>query len=127
MLYAIFGPVSISKEPGTAAILWTLGLTILWRILSRASQYIERVWIAAYVFFMERKRIIKIPLHKKILYCLTWPCFDSIHRYATYIALFTKVTWKPIPHTSKVKIEDIDVNNGDHYEKNNSRIEGNTI
>ena len=127
LLYAIFGPVTISKEPGMAAFLWAFGLTIFWRIVSRGSQYIGRIWIAAYVFIMERKRIIKIPLHKKILYCLTWPCFDSIHRYATYIALFTKVTWKPIPHTSKVKIEDIDVNNGEQHEKNNGKLTENTI
>lgn len=116
MMYAIFGDVYVNAEPGVAAMMWSFGLLLLWRIMSRASQYIERIWIGAYVFFMERKRIIKIPLHKKILYCLTWPCFDSIHRYATYIALFTKVTWKPIPHTSKVRIEDIDISNEDNHE-----------
>ena len=116
LMYAIFGDVYVNADPGIVALMWTFGLQLLWRVMSRASQYIERIWIGAYVFFMERKRIIKIPLHKKILYCLTWPCFDSIHRYATYIALFTKVTWKPIPHTSKVKIEDIDISNEGNHE-----------
>ncbi len=116
LMYAIFGDVYVNADPGIVALMWTFGLQLLWRVMSRASQYIERIWIGAYVFFMERKRIIKIPLRKKILYCLTWPCFDSIHRYATYIALFTKVTWKPIPHTSKVKIEDIDISNEGNHE-----------
>ena len=45
---------------------------------------------------------------EKILYIFTWPTFDIIGRYTTYIALFTKVTWKPIPHDSKVTINDIE-------------------
>ena len=89
--------------------MWALGLRVFWRVLSRLSQYIKRIWMAVYVFLVEYERIIHIPLHKKILYCFTWTCFDSIQRYATYIALFSKVTWKPIPHTSDVKIGDIKV------------------
>jgi tRNA (cmo5U34)-methyltransferase len=49
----------------------------------------------------------KIPLYKKIFYCLTWPTFDIIDKYTKFVALFVKVGWKPIPHTSTVKIEDI--------------------
>lgn len=109
ILYDIFGKVTISKEPGFLAFLLTIGIRIFWRILSRISQYIKHIWIAVYVFLMEYERMIYIPLYKKILYCLTWPCFDSIYRYATYIALFTKVTWKPIPHNSDVKIGDINI------------------
>ena len=66
------------------------------------------MWIALYLFIVEDARIKKIPLHKKILYIFTWPTFDIIGRYTTYIALFTKVTWKPIPHDSKVTISDIE-------------------
>ncbi len=57
---------------------------------------------------MERKRIKPIKIWKKILYCFTWPVFDMVGRYAMYIALFMKVEWKPIPHKSKVTIEDIE-------------------
>ena len=35
------------------------------------------------------------------------PTFDIIGRYTQYLALFKKVTWKPIPHNSKVTIDDI--------------------
>lgn len=111
LLYSVFGEVTISREHGFTAFWGALGLRLFWRIMTRASQYFERIWIAIYVFIVEHKRIIKIPLHKKILYCLMWPCFDSIYRYATYIALFSKASWKPIPHTSDVKIEDIKINN----------------
>ena len=34
--------------------------------------------------------------------------FDIIQRYTQYVALFKKVEWKPIPHNSKVTIEDIE-------------------
>lgn len=107
LLYYIYGKMIISKDPGVSAFVWAVGLRVFWRILTRISQYIKRIWMAVYVFLVEYERIVYIPLYKKILYCLTWPCFDFIYRYATYIALFSKVTWKPIPHTSDVKIGDI--------------------
>lgn len=107
LFYYIFGEITITKEPGFIAFVWALFLRFFWRILSRLSQYMKRIWMSIYVFLIEDERLIHIPLSKKILYCLTWPCFDSIQRYATYIALITNVTWKPIPHTSDVKIEDI--------------------
>lgn len=111
LFYDIFGVITVSKGPGFSAFLGALTLRLFWRILTRLSQYIERIWIAVYVFLVESKRMIKIPWYKKVLYSLTWPCFDSIYRYAAYIALCTKVTWKPIPHTSDVKIEDIKIEN----------------
>ena len=108
ILHAIFGKVPVSVAPGVAAFFTTIGLVILWKLLSRATQYIEKMLIGVFVFFLERKRIIYIPWYKKLFYCLLWPTFDIIHRYTTYVALFVKVTWKPIPHTSKVTIQDID-------------------
>ena len=51
-----------------------------------------------------------MPLKKVFLYSLTWPIFDIVGRYTTYIALFKKVSWKPVPHNSKITIDDI--NNG---------------
>ena len=81
------------------------------RLFYRIGSYIERIFEAVYVFIIERKRIKKIPFYKKIFYCFTWPIFDTIGRYTTFIALFKKIEWKPIPHNSKVKIEDLDKEN----------------
>lgn len=106
-LYAIFGLVQVTISPGIAALFGGAGLMILWKILSRCTQYLEKTLIAVYVFIMERKRIIPIPWFKKLFYCLMWPTFDIIGRYTMYLALFVKVTWKPIPHTSKITIDDI--------------------
>ena len=36
----------------------------------------------------------------------------TIGRYTIYAALFVKVTWKPIPHTSKVTIDEVDTSKG---------------
>ena len=82
-------------------------LVIWWRIFYRIGAYLEKILIYYYVLFMERKRIKKIPIKKVILYSLTWPIFDIVGRYTTYIALFKKVSWKPVPHTSKITIDDI--------------------
>lgn len=104
----IFGDIYINATPGVKAFFISLGLVTVWRILGKIFYDIRNMLTAVYVFFIERKRIKKIPLHKKILYCITWPTFDIFYRYSMYMALFMNVTWKPIPHTSKVTIEDIE-------------------
>ena len=82
--------------------------------------------MAVYVFFTERKRIKKIKLHKKIWYTLMWPLFDIIGCVSMYIALFMKVTWKPIPHDSKINIDDVDrgINGVSEKKKDEAMIRG---
>jgi len=99
--------IRINIEPGLEAFFSAILIAIWARLFYRIGSYLERIFEAVYVFIIERKRIKKIPLYKKILYCFTWPIFDTIGRYTTIIALFTKVEWKPIPHTSKVTIDDL--------------------
>ena len=93
---------------GAEAIWYSLWLVVWARLAGKIGSHLVNMIAAVYVFIVERKRIIKIPWYKKILYCITWPTFDIIHRYCLYIAIFKKVTWKPIPHTSKVTILDIE-------------------
>lgn len=107
LLYHIFGDVSIVVAPGMKAVLCSFGIVIALRLITRIWQYLKKIPIAIYIFIVEHKRIIRIPWYKKVLYCITWPSFDIIHRYTSYAALFVRVTWKPIPHTSKVTINDI--------------------
>ena len=49
-------------------------------------------------------------MRKKKIFCysLVWPIFDIVGRYTTYIALFKKVSWKPVPHVSKITIDEIE-------------------
>lgn len=107
LLRTIFD-IKININPGINALFISMIITIWSRLFYRIGKYFENMWIAAYLFIVEDARIKKIPLYKKILYTFTWPTFDIIGRYTTYIALFTKVTWKPIPHDSKVTISDIE-------------------
>lgn len=108
ILNSIFGDIYVYADPGVKAMFHAVALTVIWNWLGKLSYHGKCTIMAAYLFIIERKRIKKISLPKKILYCITWPTFDIIGRYALYVAMFKKVTWKPIPHTSKVTIGDIE-------------------
>ncbi len=103
----IFGDITINITPGWQAFGIALLISIWWRIFYRIGKYLENIWLAVYIFIVEHKRIKKMSIWKKILYCFTWPIFDIIGRYTIYAAIFMKVTWKPIPHNSKITIDDL--------------------
>ena len=92
---------------GVAAFFMGFYVTIWLRIFYLMGRYIENMWMAIYLFFIENKRIKKISFGKKIIYVITWPIFDIIGKYTMYVAIFKKVEWKQIPHESKVTIDDI--------------------
>ena len=94
-------------DPGISSLVMGFLLTIWLRLFYLIGRYIENMWTAIYIFFIENKRIKKISLKNKILFTITWPIFDIIGKYTMYIALFKKVEWKEIPHESKITIDDI--------------------
>lgn len=100
--------IKIYMAPGINALFMGLLISIWFRILYRIGSYFLNTFLAVYLFIVEDARIKKISLPKKLLFVFTWPTFDIIGRYTMYIALFKKVTWKPIPHESKITIDDID-------------------
>ena len=106
-LFRSYFNIKISLEPGIRALFYAMLIQLWLRILYRIGNYFVSMWTALYVFIIERKRIIKISIWKKIWYIFTWPIFDIIGRYTTYIAIFKKVEWKPIPHESKITIDDL--------------------
>ena len=111
IFHGIFGAhLCAVMDPGVKSYLMGLLIVIWLRILYRIGKYFVNILEAVYLFLIEYRRMIKIPFWKKALYCLTWPIFDIIGRYTQYVALFMKVEWKPIPHESKVTIDDIDAN-----------------
>lgn len=103
--------IRINIEPGINALLMGFVLTIWYRLLYRIGSYFTNIWMAVYLFIVEDARIKKISFWKKVEFCLTWPIFDIIGRYTTYIAIFKKVEWKPIPHQSKITIDDLKTEN----------------
>lgn len=102
-----FDDITINMSPGWEAYLMAVATVIWLRIFYRFGRYLINIWVAVYLFIIEHKRIMKISIWKKILYCFTWPTFDIIGRWTQYLALFKKVEWKPIPHNSKITIDDI--------------------
>ena len=95
--------------PGGINSLWATFLIGVWaRLFYRMGAYIENIIVPYYILFLERKRIKKIPFKKVFYYSLLWPIFDIVGRYTTYIALFKKVSWKPVPHVSKITIDEIE-------------------
>lgn len=99
--------ININIGPGYKALFVGMGITIWFRLLYRFGAYFSNMFLSVYLFIVEDARIKKISLKNKLLFIFTWPTFDIIGRYATYIAIFKKVTWKPIPHESKITIDDL--------------------
>ena len=102
--------IKILEGPGIKSLFLGMLLSILFRLIYRIGAYLTNTLTALYLFVVEDARIKKFSIWKKLLYIFTWPTFDIIGRYTMYIALFKKVTWKPIPHESKITIDDLKEN-----------------
>lgn len=99
---------TVTIEPGMRAVFGNAGLSFFVFWLGCVQIELANIFQGIYLFFTDRKRIKKMSLGKKIWFVLTWPSFDLFYRWSMYIALFSKVTWKQIPHTSSITIEDIE-------------------
>ena len=100
----------INIEPGVKALFMGVIIAFWYHLIYLIGAYFTAMLMPIYLFIIDRKRIKKMSFSKKVLFVFTWPIFDIIGRYTTYIALFKKVTWKPIPHESQVTIDDIKEN-----------------
>lgn len=94
----------VSANHGSWAV---IGILTVSAFYSSFVSYFKNIFTAVYIYFIERKHIQHIPFFKKVWFCLTFPIFDIIGKFSLLIALFKKVEWKAIPHTSNVKITDI--------------------
>ena len=73
-----------------------VSLAIFWAI---------RMAMAIVICIYYRKEIEQMNFFKKTFYIFMFPFFDYIGKWTAYIALFTKVEWKPIPHDYVVDVE----------------------
>ena len=78
-------------------------------MLACLRRFLSGTVTALYLFWAERKRITPLSIWKILWFSVTFPRFALIGRICTFLALFQKVEWKPIPHTSTVKIDDLPV------------------
>ena len=75
-------------------------------VISLIPLYASMFVIALLTCITEWKKILANPF-KKILYIFTFPVFMASYIPICFIALFKKVEWKPIEHTSTMTMEDI--------------------
>lgn len=102
-----FIDIRVDIPLGYKGMLQILLISIWLRLFYRIAMYIRKIIEPWYVLFLERKRIKKIPIYKIFVNSLLFPIFDIVGRYTTYIALFKKIEWKPVPHESKITIDDL--------------------
>ncbi len=69
-------------------------------VVDFVTDWLGKCALAILILFCFRKRVGKLPFRKLFTGVLTYPSFSLIGKYSTYIALFKKVEWKPIPHES---------------------------
>lgn len=100
----------INIDPGIKALFMGVFIAFWYHLIYLIGAYFTAMLMPIYLFIIDRKRIKKMNFFKKVLFVFTWPIFDIIGHYTTYIALFKKVTWKPIPHESQITIDDIKEN-----------------
>ena len=102
-----FVHISIVMPTGYKGIYVTLLIGIWLRLFYRIGMYLKKITEPWYILFLERKRIKKLSIRKVFLSSLLFPIFDIVGRYTTYIGLFKKIEWKPVPHNSKITIDDL--------------------
>ena len=70
------------------------------------------VFAACFIFYTivvyaKNNHRMKVSVWKKIFYGITYPVYMGIFLLTSVVALFTKVTWKAIPHVSNKSIEEV--------------------
>lgn len=98
-----FGIDPVFKAPLEACLMLSL-FTFTWTLYT----YVQGIIVAAYIYIIEHRRIMKIKWYKKVWFCLTFPIFDIIGKLAMYIALFRRVEWKPTPHNAGISLNELD-------------------
>ncbi len=85
----------------------TLYGIIIGLLVGFGTSWLSSMALGVYVLFMYRKKIGKLPFFKTIFHIIMWPMFDLIGDITTWIALFSKVEWKPIPHDTVVEMSNL--------------------
>lgn len=96
-------PINLVTDSTAQAILLMLLITAIAFII----EWLGGVLTAISVFILDSRRIMKIKWYKKLWFCITFPIFPIIGKITMLIALFTKVEWKPIPHTADISIDEM--------------------
>lgn len=91
---------------GTFSTEW---LRVVFQVLQiLVFEHFGNVFLGFVVFFFERKRMPRLRWYQYLWYSLTFPLFTLIGDVMTLLAIFKKVTWKPIPHKADIRIDQLE-------------------
>lgn len=97
----------LAVDPVFTAPLAACLMLAVCKLIGEIYAYLTNIFIAVYIYFVEHRRIMRIKWYRKLWFCLTFPLFDLIGRFAMYVALFSKVEWKPTAHNSGINMEEL--------------------
>ena len=92
------------------AIIGTNFFTNVWQVIvfaylmDRVSFWFSEMFKGVITMIWYHKRLGKPPFWKTIFHVFMFPLFSEIGRWCSYVALFKKVEWKPIPHDTVMDI-----------------------
>ncbi len=96
--------LSVAAGQGLAA----LPALLLGQAGTIAVGYLSTIPLAAVLLWTEWERLPKLSSSRAVLYCAVWPIFALLGDLGYLIALFSRVSWKPIPHRAAVGIGELD-------------------
>ena len=87
-----------------SALGWWKGIAIAWAV-GKLKTIGTNFLLQLAVFIVYGKRVEKENIFKRVFHMIMFPMFDIIGKWTTYVALFKKVEWKPIPHDTVVDVK----------------------
>ena len=84
---------------------WWMGVLTAY-VEDKAAMFLQKTATQIAVFIIYRKRIDRpMSVMKLLFHVCMFPFFDIIGKWSSYVALFKKVEWKPVPHDRVVNVE----------------------
>jgi len=98
--FFVYGLATVKVNPGLSAA------TLLSLFDTAKGLFATLYIIGGFTLVFEWKRIVA-PWYKKLLYFITFPVFMATYVAIAVVAVFSKVSWRPIQHTSTASIHDL--------------------
>lgn len=78
---------------------------VLWNI---GKVFLKKAGVQILIYLRYGKRIAAAKsFWSRLHHACAFPLFDFVGRFATYVALFKKVEWKPVPHDKVVDVNEL--------------------
>lgn len=80
---------------------------IITNVIALFTKHLSGIPTALALAVLEHKRMQRCSFPKLMWLCFTFPIFSLIGDIATWIALFKKIQWEPIPHNAALGIDEM--------------------